>query len=99
MSSELVDRAWSQHSGRSDESQGDSLSAQELLDEEAMLERRSRVVAHLAELRAPLAGLELNNDDHAVLTRLADHDIETVFTLSSLLRRARSAPPLPDRAE
>lgn len=53
--------------------------------------RRSQCVqAHLADLRAPLTGIELTTRDHAVLTWLADQDASTVEAVVSLLVRARS---------
>ena len=45
-------------------------------------------------LRAPLAGLALDDFDHEVLTAIADTDTRTVATISGLLYRVRCAPPL-----
>lgn len=53
-----------------------------------------QIIEHLAMLRAPLAGLALDDFDHEVLTAIADTDTRTVATISGLLYRVRCAPPL-----
>ncbi|MHA6799157.1 hypothetical protein [Bounagaea algeriensis] len=60
------------------------------LDRVDLHQRSQCVQAHLAELRAPLTGIELTTRDHAVLTWLADQDLSTVEAVVSLLVRARS---------
>lgn len=54
-------------------------------------QRADRVREHLEVLRKPLNGLELDDNDHAVLTWLADHDAAVVSAIASLMHRARSA--------
>ncbi|GAA2781225.1 hypothetical protein [Saccharopolyspora taberi] len=56
--------------------------------------RSNRVMEHLQALRAPLAGLDLDNRDQDTLTWLADRDAEAVDAVRALLERARAAPPL-----
>ncbi len=54
-------------------------------------QRADRVREHLEVLRKPLSGLELDDNDHAVLTWLADHDAAVVSAIASLMQRARTA--------
>ncbi|MCI2421766.1 hypothetical protein MOQ72_30460 [Saccharopolyspora sp. K220] len=56
--------------------------------------RSRRCAVNLATLRAPLDGVDLDSRDHAMLTWLADHDVEVVAGVRSLLDRARAAHPL-----
>ena len=56
--------------------------------------RSRRVRAHLEILREPLAGLDLDSQDQATLTWLADRDSEAVAAVRGLLERARAAPPI-----
>ncbi|GAA0503631.1 hypothetical protein GCM10011581_26190 [Saccharopolyspora subtropica] len=58
--------------------------------------RSHRCTLNLAVLRAPLAGVELDSRDHAMLTWLADHDEEVVVGMRNLLDLARAAEPLPE---
>ncbi|MEV6231474.1 hypothetical protein AB0L88_26825 [Saccharopolyspora shandongensis] len=61
--------------------------------------RSRRTAVNLALLRAPLNGVDLDSDDHAMLTWLADRDADIVAGVHSLLDRARAAPPVPGAAE
>ena len=58
--------------------------------------RRRRLAVHLAALREPLRGLDLDDRDQATLTRVADRDAGAVGAIVSLLTRARAAFPSRD---
>ncbi|MCI2416092.1 hypothetical protein MOQ72_01530 [Saccharopolyspora sp. K220] len=78
------------------------LSAPGLTGDQIQQLRSNWVIANLYRLRAPLAQLELNSQEHSALARIAAHDVEFVNTVASLLARARAAAPLneptqPDR--
>ncbi len=56
--------------------------------------RRAVQLDREAALREPLAGIELSEREHAVLTWLSGWDVPTVAAVVSLLHRARGAGPL-----
>ncbi|WP_148272034.1 hypothetical protein [Saccharopolyspora spinosa] len=58
--------------------------------------RSRRTTVNLAVLRAPLNGVDLDSEDHAMLTWLADRDADVVAGVRSLLDRARAATPIPE---
>jgi hypothetical protein len=58
--------------------------------------RSRRTAVNLALLRVPLDGVDLDSQDHAMLTWLADHDADVVAAMRSLLDRARAATPMRD---
>lgn len=58
--------------------------------------RSRRTTVNLALLRAPLDGVDLDSEDHAMLTWLADRDADVVAGVRRLLDRARAATPIPE---
>ena len=55
--------------------------------------RRAVQLDRLSALMEPLAGVELSEREHAVLTWVSGWDVPTVAAIVSLLHRARAAGP------